>query len=81
MRVQEAVVRARGGRTLLIVSHKVSSFRRAGRIIVLDAGTIVEQGTHEELLAFGGRYAETFNRQSALLLPGAAGGAPRRGSR
>ena len=55
------------GRTLLIVSHKVSSVRHADLIVVLEAGRIVEQGTHDELIARPGPYAETFHAQTHAL--------------
>jgi ATP-binding cassette subfamily B protein len=45
-------------RTCLLVSHRVSTVKHADRIFVLDAGEIAEQGTHDELIAKGGLYAE-----------------------
>jgi ATP-binding cassette subfamily B protein len=51
------------GRTALIASHRVSAIRDARWIIVLDEGRIVEQGTHADLLAAGGRYWALLNRQ------------------
>jgi ATP-binding cassette subfamily B protein len=51
------------GRTALIASHRISAIRDASWIVVLEAGRIVEQGRHEELLAAGGRYWSLLNRQ------------------
>jgi ATP-binding cassette, subfamily B, multidrug efflux pump len=53
----------RRGRTTLIVSHRISAVRDADRIVVLDAARIAEQGTHDELVARGGFYAELHRRQ------------------
>ena len=44
-------------------SHRISAVRKADKIIVLDKGLVVEQGTHEELLSLGGLYKETYDSQ------------------
>jgi ABC-type multidrug transport system fused ATPase/permease subunit len=49
--VQEAIEKLRGGRTILVVGHRLSTVMKANRIYVLEAGRIVEHGTREELLA------------------------------
>lgn len=52
------------GLTSVIISHRFSTVRRADRIIVLEGGQVTEQGTHDDLLAAGGRYAELFHLQA-----------------
>jgi ATP-binding cassette subfamily B protein len=61
------------GVTTILISHRFSSVRRADRIVVLEEGTLVEDGTHQELLARGGRYAELFHLQAERFARGADG--------
>ena len=56
--IQEALEHALEGRTALVIAHRLSTIRSADRIAFLEAGQIVELGTHDELLAAGGRYAQ-----------------------
>jgi ATP-binding cassette subfamily B protein len=58
------------GLTTLLISHRFSSVRRADRIVVLEHGRVVEDGTHESLLAEGGRYAELFRLQAERFAAG-----------
>ena len=51
------------GRTSFIVAHRLSTIKNADQILVMKAGNIIERGTHEELLAAGGFYAELYNSQ------------------
>jgi len=61
--VQEALERLLQGRTVLIIAHRLSTVRRAHRIVVIEQGHITEMGTHEELLRSGGRYAQFYRHQ------------------
>lgn len=63
--VQQALDRTVAGRTTLVIAHRLSTIERADRIVVLDGGRIVEQGTHEALLALGGSYAHLYRIQFA----------------
>jgi ABC-type multidrug transport system fused ATPase/permease subunit len=61
--VGEALIGALEGRTSLVIAHRLSTVRAADLILVIEHGTVVEQGTHEELLAREGRYAELHHTQ------------------
>ncbi|MGW5572091.1 ABC transporter ATP-binding protein [Nocardia thailandica] len=63
--VQEALSEALEGRTALVIAHRLSTIRAADQIVVLEGGRIVERGTHTDLLAAGGRYAELYRTQFA----------------
>ena len=64
--IQDNMRRIRQGRTVLIIAHRLSTVRRANRIITLDAGRLVEDGRHDDLVASGGRDANLYRLQAGL---------------
>jgi ATP-binding cassette subfamily B protein len=67
--VQRALKTALNGRTSLVIAHRLSTIREADQILVIDGGQIHERGTHDELLAAGGLYAELYHTQFARQEP------------
>ncbi|MBL1352006.1 MAG: lipid A export permease/ATP-binding protein MsbA [Zetaproteobacteria bacterium] len=61
--VQQAIERLMKGRTVIVIAHRLSTIRHADMIVVLDDGSILQQGNHESLLAEGGLYAELYHMQ------------------
>ncbi len=87
--IQEGLKYLMKGRTTFVIAHRLSTIRRADQILVVEAGRIVERGTHESLYALGGRYWDLYTRQHGVesnlfLAPGegdrveeSAGGSPK----
>ncbi len=61
--IQTALKKLLKGRTAFVIAHRLSTIRDADRVLVLSKGRVIEQGTHDELLAQGGHYADLYKRQ------------------
>jgi subfamily B ATP-binding cassette protein MsbA len=61
--IQEGLMHLMRGRTTFVIAHRLSTVRDAQQILMIDAGRIIERGTHESLCAAGGRYFELYSKQ------------------
>jgi subfamily B ATP-binding cassette protein MsbA len=64
--IQEGLKYLMKGRTTFVIAHRLSTIRRADQILVVEAGKVVERGTHDQLYALGGRYWDLYTRQHGL---------------
>ena len=64
--IQDGLRQLRSGRTTFVIAHRLSTIRSADQILVIEAGSIVERGTHAELLAANGRYRQLYDKQYAF---------------
>lgn len=67
--IQESLDKVMENKTVIAIAHRLSTIAAMDRLIVLDGGRIVEEGSHQELLALGGLYANLWARQSGGFLP------------
>jgi ATP-binding cassette subfamily B multidrug efflux pump len=67
--IQEQLLGLMEGKTVIAIAHRLSTIARMDRLIVLEQGSVVEEGSHEELLRLGGHYAKLWQHQSGGFLP------------
>ena len=66
--IQKAMPEIIGKRTAIVIAHRLSTVMNLDRIVVLEKGAIIEQGTHDQLLELGGRYAALWRKQSKFSI-------------
>ena len=67
--IQESLAKIMDNRTTIVIAHRLSTLAKMDRILVFDKGSIIEQGTHDQLLTYGGHYALLWNMQAGGFLP------------
>ena len=67
--IQDNLLRLMEGKTVLAIAHRLSTISAMDRLIVIDCGRIIEQGSHDQLVEAGGLYAELWQRQSGGFIP------------